>query len=100
MDLPHKPTIPFAFRMGLNLTDQVRKVRARRYKTEYSYMFLVSSGKNLDELRRYVEDGRLKTVVGSVVDLQDVEAVRKACGTVYSGRGGIGKLVIRVRGSE
>ncbi|GLA98362.1 hypothetical protein AtubIFM57143_006303 [Aspergillus tubingensis] len=100
MDLPHKPTIPFAFRMGLNLTDQVRKVRARRYKTEYSYMFLVSSGKDLDELRRYVEDGRLKTVVGSVVDLQDIEAVRKACGTVYSGRGGIGKLVIRVRGSE
>lgn len=100
MDLPHRPTIPFPFRMGLNMLDQVRKARAYRYKTEYSYMFLVSSGENLDELTRYVEDGRLKTVVGSVVDLQDIEAVRKACGTVYSGRGGLGKLVIRVHRPE
>lgn len=100
MDLPHRPTIPFPFRMGLNMLDQVRKARAYRYKTEYSYMFLVSSGENLDELTRYVEVGRLKTVVGSVVDLQDIEAVRKACGTVYSGRGGLGKLVIRVHRPE
>ncbi|GKZ21623.1 hypothetical protein AbraIFM66951_005171 [Aspergillus brasiliensis] len=100
MDLPHKPTVPFPVRMGLNLLDQVKKARAHRYKTEYSYMFLQSCGKDLDELTRYVEDGRLKTVVGSVADLQDIEAVRKVCETVYSGRGGLGKQVIRVRKSE
>jgi hypothetical protein len=82
--------------MGLNLLDQIRKFRARRYKTEYSYMFLESTGKDLDELKQYVEDGRLRTVVGTSVDIRDVEAVRKACEIVYSGRGGLGKLVIRV----
>ncbi|KAJ9302784.1 hypothetical protein DTO271G3_158 [Paecilomyces variotii] len=96
LDLPHQPIIPLPFRLALNLLDHVRRLRATRYKTEYSYMFLKSSGKDLDELRRYVEEGRLRTVVGTTVDLRDIEAVRKACDVVYSGRGGLGKLVIRV----
>lgn len=100
LDLAHRPTIPFAFRIGLNMLDQIRKFRAHRYKTEYSYLFLESSGENLDELTQYIEDGRLRTVIGSIVDIRDTEAVRKACEVVYSGRGGLGKLVIRVATPE
>jgi NADPH:quinone reductase-like Zn-dependent oxidoreductase len=100
LELAHRPTVPFAFRMGLNLLDQIRKVRARRYKTEYSYLFLESTGKDLDELKLYIEDGRLRTVIGTIADLRDTEAVRKACDVVYSGRGGLGKLVIRVSTPE
>ena len=96
MDLPHRPTIPMLFRLGLNLLDQVRKLRARRYGVEYSYMFLESTGKDLDELRHYVEEGRLRTVVGTIVEIQHIESVRNACEIVYSGKGGLGKLVIRV----
>jgi hypothetical protein len=96
MDLPHKPTIPFAFRTALNMMDRVRKLRARRYGVEYSYMFLQSSGQDLDELRTYVEDGRLRTVVGTIVELSDIEAVQNACQVVYSGKGGLGKMVIKV----
>lgn len=100
LKLPHKPTIPFPFRMGLNLLDGIRRLRANRYHTEYSYMVLESSGKDLDELKQYVEDGGLRTVVGTKVDLRDIEEVRKACGVVYSGRGGVGKLVINVAQPE
>ena len=82
--------------MALNLLDQIRKWRACRYSTEYSYMFLESSGKDLEELKGYVDDGRLRTVVGTTVDLRDIEAVRRGCEVVYNGRGGLGKLVIRV----
>ncbi|KAJ5864482.1 uncharacterized protein N7529_006398 [Penicillium soppii] len=96
MDLPHKPTIPIAFRTALNMMDRVRKLRARRYGVEYSYMFLQSSGQDLDELRTYVEDGRLRTVVGTIVELSDIEAVQNACQVVYSGKGGLGKMVIKV----
>jgi NADPH:quinone reductase-like Zn-dependent oxidoreductase len=96
MDLPHKPTVPFAFRTGLNLMDCVRKLRARRYGVEYSYMFLESSGQDLDELRTYVEDGRLRTVVGTTVELSDISAVQNACQVVYSGKGGLGKVVIKI----
>ncbi|CAG8936109.1 unnamed protein product [Penicillium salamii] len=96
MDLPHKPTIPFAFRMALNAMDCVRKVRARRYGVEYSYMFLESSGEDLDELRAHVEEGRLRTIVGTTAHLSDIKAVQDACQIVYSGKGGLGKVVLKV----
>lgn len=96
LDLPHKPTIPFAFRTALNLMDCVRKLRARRYGLEYSYMFLESSGQDLDELRAHVEEGRLRTVVGTSVQLSDMKAVQSACQIVYSGKGGLGKVVVKV----
>jgi len=63
-------------------------------------MFLESSDKDLDELRRYVEEGRLRTVLGTIVEIGDIEEVQSACEVVYSGRGGLGKLVIRVRKTE
>ncbi|CAG7970014.1 unnamed protein product [Penicillium olsonii] len=96
MDLPHKPTIPFVPRTALNAMDCVRKLRARRYGVEYSYMFLESTGEDLDELRGHVEEGRLRTVVGTTVPLSDIKAVQDACQIVYSGKGGLGKVVIRV----
>lgn len=96
MDLPHRPTVPTPFWFALNVLDQVRRYRAQRYGVEYSYMFLDSNGKDLDELRNHVEDGKLKTVVGMVAEIHDVESVRNACNVVYSGKGGIGKSVIRV----
>ncbi|KGO71314.1 Alcohol dehydrogenase superfamily, zinc-type [Penicillium italicum] len=99
MDLPHKTSIPFALRLGLNAFDYIRKLRAWRYGVEYSYMFLESSGEDLDELRSYVEGRRLRTVVGNTVELSDIEAVRSACQIVYSGKGGLGKVVVKVADS-
>jgi NADPH:quinone reductase-like Zn-dependent oxidoreductase len=96
MELPHKPTVPLPFRLALNGLDYVRQLRAWRYGTHYSYFFLQASAEDLDELRKYVEEGKLKTVVGTSVDLRDIEAVRNACQVVYDGKGGLGKLVIKV----
>ncbi|KAI9924847.1 hypothetical protein MW887_006704 [Aspergillus wentii] len=96
MDLPSKPTLPIAAKFGLNTMDCVRKLRARRYGVTYSYMFLESSGEDLDKLRGYVEEGKLRTVVGTVAKFGDVEAVKDACQVVYSGKGGLGKTVIQV----
>lgn len=96
MDLPHKPVVPFPVRLALNGLDYIRQLRARRYGTHYSYFFLEPSAEDLDELRKYVEEGKLKTVVGTIVDLRDIEAVRNACQVVYNGKGGLGKLVIKV----
>lgn len=31
-----------------------------------------------------------------VVDLEDIDSLRKACGEVYSGKGGLGKLVVKI----
>lgn len=96
MRLPHRPTLPFVYKQALNLLDGVRKLRARRYGVEYSYMFLEPSRKDLDLLREYVEKGKLKPVVGTTANMWDIEDVRKACQVVYSNRGGLGKVVIQV----
>ncbi|KAJ5680552.1 hypothetical protein N7536_011691 [Penicillium majusculum] len=98
-DLPNKQNIPIALRMALNTFDCVRKLRAWRYGVEYSYMFLESTGQDLDELRNHVEEHRLRTVVGNTVELSDIEAVRSACQIVYSGKGGLGKVVVKVASS-
>lgn len=96
IDIPDKPTIPVVFRAALNLMDRARKLRAWRYSVKYSYMFMESSGQDLDELRAHVEEGRLRTVVGMTVPLSDIEAVKSACQVVYSGKGGLGKVVVKV----
>lgn len=96
MKLPHQPVLPLPVKFALNLMDRVRKFRARRYGVTYSYMFLASSGKDLDELRDLVECGKLRTVVGTTASLRDIKAVQEACHVVYSGRGGLGKVVIKV----
>lgn len=96
MQLPHQPILPLPMKLALNLMDCVRNFRARRYGVTYSYMFLESSGKDLDELRGLVESGKLRTVVGTMASLRDIEAVQEACQVVYSGRGGLGKVVIKV----
>ncbi|KAL4866535.1 hypothetical protein BDV12DRAFT_199015 [Aspergillus spectabilis] len=59
-------------------------------------LFLASSDNGLDELRDLVDSGKLRTVVGTIASLTDVEAVQEACQVVYSGRGGIGKMFIKV----
>jgi NADPH:quinone reductase-like Zn-dependent oxidoreductase len=76
--------------------DRIRKLRAKRYGVSYSYMFLEPNGEDLDKLRGYVEEGRLKQVVGTTVNMRDIAEVRKACQIVYDNRGGLGKVVIRV----
>lgn len=93
MRLPHHPTVPLVPRLALDMMDSIRKLRARRYGVSYSYMFLEPSGEDLDTLRGYVEEGRLKTVVGTTVDMQDIAEVRKACQVVYSNQGGLGKVI-------
>ena len=96
MRLPHHPTVPLVPRVALNVMDFTRKLRARRYGVSYSYMFLEPSGEDLDKLRGYSEEGKMKQVVGATVDMRDITEVRKACQVVYSNQGGLGKMVIRV----
>ncbi|GAQ11813.1 2-methylene-furan-3-one reductase [Aspergillus lentulus] len=98
--LEGRNSVPIYVKFVLNLLDSIRKIRARCYGVSYTYMFLHENGKDLDAMREYVEDGKLKTVVGTTVDMSDIQAVRAACEVVYSNQGGLGKAVIKVAQSE
>lgn len=90
---PDKPQIPFIPRLFLNSVDAIAKYRARSYEVKYSYMFLESSADELDTLTHYVEEGKLRPVVGSKVAFRDLATVKEACLQTYQGKGGVGKTV-------
>ena len=79
------------------MLDAVRKLRATRWSVEYEYMFLEPNGKDLEVLSGYVGKGLLRPVVGTRVELKDIEMVRVVANMVYTGKGGLGKAVIEVR---
>lgn len=93
-DKEDKATVPFAIRIALNVMDRIRVMRASRYGVKYASIFLEPNATDLDLIRGWVEEGRLRTVVGTKVDFKDLEAVRQACQVVFDGSGGVGKAVI------
>lgn len=96
MKRPDNPRVPFLFRTALDIGDAVRRLRAWRWGVAYEYFFLQPNGEDLEELARYVGEGKLRAVVGTTVDFRDIEKVREACWQVYNGKGGIGKAVIEI----
>lgn len=97
MQRPDNPRLPLVGRLFLNATDAVRRLRACRWGVEYMYIFMEPSGSQLKELAGYIDEGKLRPVVGTRVDIHDIDAVRKACTQVYEGKGGIGKAVLEFR---
>jgi hypothetical protein len=43
-----------------------------------------------------VEEGKLKAVVGKVIKLENVGELREACIQLLSGKGGLGKVVVKI----
>jgi NADPH:quinone reductase-like Zn-dependent oxidoreductase len=93
-DKQDKAIVPLPIRIGLNVMDQIRVARASRYGVKYSSIFLEPNATDLDLVRQWVEEGKLKTVVGTKTHFKDISAVREACQVVFDGRGGVGKSVI------
>jgi hypothetical protein len=94
--LPSKPKLPVFIYFFLNFMDGIRKWRASRWKVTYSFMFIDPIGKDLETLREWIDKGSVKSIVGTTVDFNDIEGVKKACQVVHDGKGGVGKTVIKV----
>jgi NADPH:quinone reductase-like Zn-dependent oxidoreductase len=62
----------------------------------YRYMVMRSSGEDLERLAKWVEEGKVKSVVGECVKLSDIGAVRENCQRILDGKGGVGKFVVEI----
>jgi NADPH:quinone reductase-like Zn-dependent oxidoreductase len=91
-----KNGLPWPVLMGLNVMDMIRKARARRWGVEYSYLFMEAHWEDLERVEKFVEEKALRPVVGTRVDMRDIEKVREACMVIYKGKGGLGKTVFEV----
>ena len=53
--------------------------------------------RDLERIRQWAEQGKLKAVVGGIVMLDDLDGLREECKRIGSGKGGrIGKVVVEV----
>lgn len=86
--------VPFPIRIALNVMHHFRVARASRYGVKYSSIFLESNDIDLDLIRQWADEGKLKTVVGTKTYFKDRGKVRDASQVVYDWRGGVGKSVI------
>ncbi|KFY77704.1 hypothetical protein V499_02986 [Pseudogymnoascus sp. VKM F-103] len=82
---------PWFMVVVLNLMDQVTKWRAGRNGVNYSYLWMEADAKGLDDLGRWVGEGKLKPLVGRTAKLEDEAAVKSGYEEVYSAKGGVGK---------
>jgi len=62
----------------------------------YSYIFMHPSGEDLERVAEWVDEGKVKPVVGRKAKLEDVDAVRAGCQEVLDAKGGVGKFVIDI----
>lgn len=52
------------------------------------------SPEGIRSIAKWIEEGKLKPVVGKTVQLEDIEALREVCTQIASGKGGLGKTVV------
>jgi len=90
------PGMPYIFRVMLNLVDWYYRWQAGRSGVKYSYMFMSPDAKGLNDFATWIQQGKIKPVVGRTAKFSDIDAVRKGCQEVYDGKGGIGKFVIEI----
>ncbi|KAF4970883.1 hypothetical protein FSARC_2153 [Fusarium sarcochroum] len=70
--------------------------------TSIKYEFLSGHPGIMEDMKvvaGIIAQGKVKTVL-TTVDLDDLEEVRKACVKVNTGKGGFGRLVVRISGDE
>lgn len=87
---------PWWLGVALGLAQLYYKWKLRGTSIEYE---MVSGSpdvrEDLERAGEIVALGQVRPVV-RVVDLEDLEAVRKGCGEVFTSKGGLGKLVVRI----
>ncbi|KAN0122284.1 GroES-like protein [Hyaloscypha variabilis] len=90
------PTLPTYIAYILNVVDWLLRTYTGWYGVSYKALVLVGNAKDLERLSGWVQEGKVKPIVGSVVKLSDLEGVRKGCQQCLEGKGGVGKFVVEI----
>ncbi len=90
------PDTPFYFKYVMDLVDWYYRFRTGRWEVGYEYFGVKVKTEDLEEMSKFVAEGKVKPVVGKVAKLDDLQAVKEGCHDIYEGHGGIGKFVIEL----
>lgn len=90
------PEMPTAMRWILNSIGGINQFRAQRYGVTYLHLFIEPSAEDLKRLATWIDEGKIKPVVGVEATFDDLEKIREECQRIYSKKGSIGKFVINI----
>lgn len=90
------PSVPFFMAWILSLINIWYSWKLRGTGIHYTFISGTPLVSDLDTVAKWVEEGKLKAVVGKVAELEDINAVREGCQEVVTGKGGLGKFVIKI----
>jgi len=88
--------VPFWMAWALNLAQWWYdwKLRGTNVKRDF-VSGNPSAREDLEKVGEMIAMGKIKPVM-TVVDFNDIDAVRRSCGQVAAGKGGLGRLVIKI----
>jgi NADPH:quinone reductase-like Zn-dependent oxidoreductase len=90
------PGVPIILRWILDMKDWYYRIRARRVGVEYRFHLATHDGNGLKDMATWIEEGKVKPIVGRTAKFSDINGIRKGCQEVFDGKGGIGKFVIEM----
>jgi NADPH:quinone reductase-like Zn-dependent oxidoreductase len=53
-------------------------------------------GSELERIKEWVEEGKIKPVVGKVLKFANLEGIKEECTRISKGKGGVGKVVVDI----
>jgi NADPH:quinone reductase-like Zn-dependent oxidoreductase len=90
------PSMPTYMEYILNAVDWLLRTYVGWFGVSYKALAMRGNAKDLERLRSWVDEGKVKPIVGSVVKLSDIEEVRKGCQQLLDGKGGVGKFIVEI----
>ena len=90
------PDVPFLLVKLLNFFHAMTRWWIGRYHVKFDHVLMKSNGGDLEKIKVWVEEGKIKPVVGKVLKFANLEGIREECIRMKNGKGGVGKVVIDI----
>jgi NADPH:quinone reductase-like Zn-dependent oxidoreductase len=90
------PGMPFWIGWFLNVVNWYYSWKLSGKNINYDFVFGAHRNGDLDKIGEWVEEKKLKAVVGKVVDFSNLKAMRDGCSEIITWTGTVGKFVIRL----
>jgi NADPH:quinone reductase-like Zn-dependent oxidoreductase len=91
------PSVPLWGQIIFKIIDAYFKFRIQFLGgVQYENILQKPCKKDLQRIATWVEEGKLKPVVGKTLKLQDIEGVRAIYARMATGKRGIGKVVVEI----
>ncbi len=80
----------------LDFVEAITKWRVGRYGVNFDSVLMKVNGSELEKIKTWVEEGKIKPVVGKVLKFADLNRIKEECTRIMTGKGGVGKVVIQI----